>query len=90
MFSPYLRLVSPQVGESDRVTFLGNTRLGQDVSLSSLLTNYHAVLCTYGAAEDRALGSVVTFLNTSCLKSSTINGHWPFGLHMEFIKYSNL
>ena len=45
-----------QVGESSRVTFLGNTRLGQDVSLSALLANYHAVLCTYGAAEDRVLG----------------------------------
>ena len=38
------------------MTFLGNTRLGQDVSLSALLANYHAVLCTYGAAEDRLLG----------------------------------
>ena len=37
------------------MTFVGNTRLGQDVSLSALLANYHAVLATYGAAEDRAL-----------------------------------
>ena len=45
-----------QVGESDRVNFLGNIRLGQDVSIADLLSNYHAVLCTYGAAEDRVLG----------------------------------
>merc|ERR1719447_1702710 len=37
-----------KVGLHERVEFLGNTRLGQDVRLSELLENYHAVLCTYG------------------------------------------
>ena len=44
-----------KVGVSDRVKFIGNTRLGHDVSLSDLLSNYHAVLCTYGAAQDKQL-----------------------------------
>ena len=45
-----------KVGLNERVEFLGNTRLGQDVRLSELLENYHAVLCTYGASQDRLLG----------------------------------
>ena len=44
-----------KVGSHERVEFIGNTRLGSDVSLSDLLSHYHAVLCTYGAARDRKL-----------------------------------
>lgn len=44
-----------KVGSNDRVNFVGNTRLGQDVMLSDLLANYHAVLCTYGVDKDRSL-----------------------------------
>merc|ERR1719422_409827 len=45
-----------KVGSDERVNFLGNVRLGEDVMLSELLANYHVVLCTYGAARDRSLG----------------------------------
>ena len=45
-----------KVGLQDRVEFLGNTALGRDVRLAELLENYHAVLCTYGASQDRMLG----------------------------------
>ena len=45
-----------KVGLHERVEFLGNTRLGRDVRLTELLENYHAVLCTYGASQDRQLG----------------------------------
>ena len=45
-----------KVGLQDRVEFLGNTALGRDVRLADLLENYHAVLCTYGASQDRVLG----------------------------------
>jgi len=44
-----------KVGSNERVNFIGNTRLGQDVLLSDLLANYHAVLCTYGVDKDRSL-----------------------------------
>ena len=59
------------------MTFLGNIRLGRDVSLSDLLTNYHAVLCTYGAAEDRALGILMchNFKNGECVRLVKIY-HW--------------
>ena len=44
------------MGSDERVNFLGNVRLGENVMLSELLASYHAVLCTYGAARDRSLG----------------------------------
>jgi len=42
--------------ENPRVNFFGNVALGSDVSLEQLRSNYHAVLLTYGAEEDRLLG----------------------------------
>ena len=39
------------MGGHERVRFIGNTVLGCDVSLSELMSHYHAVLCTYGAAQ---------------------------------------
>jgi len=44
------------VMENPRVNFIGNVALGTDVSLEQLRDNYHAVLLTYGAEEDRLLG----------------------------------
>ena len=44
-----------QVGTNERVNFIGNTRLGTEVTLAELLSNYHAVLCTYGVADDKLL-----------------------------------
>jgi len=38
------------------VNFIGNTALGRDISLDQLRANYHAVLLTYGADEDKILG----------------------------------
>merc|ERR1719334_2298216 len=38
------------------VNFIGNTALGRDISLDHLRANYHAVLLTYGADEDKILG----------------------------------
>ncbi|XP_043274575.1 NADPH:adrenodoxin oxidoreductase, mitochondrial isoform X2 [Venturia canescens] len=39
-----------------RVRFLGNVNVGKDVRVEQLMENYHAVLLTYGAEEDRELG----------------------------------
>ncbi|MFQ5466854.1 MAG: FAD-dependent oxidoreductase, partial [Kiloniellaceae bacterium] len=39
-----------------RVAFLGNVRLGSDVSLAELRALYDAVILAVGAPEDRALG----------------------------------
>ena len=41
---------------SSNVNFIGNTALGRDDSLDQLMSNYHAVLLTYGTEEDRLLG----------------------------------
>ncbi|XP_037946263.1 NADPH:adrenodoxin oxidoreductase, mitochondrial-like [Teleopsis dalmanni] len=39
----------------DRFRYFGNVALGKDVTLEELRENYHAVLLTYGADEDRFL-----------------------------------
>lgn len=44
-----------KVGTNERVNLIGNTSLGKDVTLADLLSNYHAVLCTYGVADDKLL-----------------------------------
>jgi ferredoxin/flavodoxin---NADP+ reductase len=38
------------------VRFLGNVRVGEDVSMSDLHAHYDAVILTYGASRDRRLG----------------------------------
>lgn len=42
--------------ENPMVRFRGNTRIGEDVSSSELASWYDAVIYTYGASADRALG----------------------------------
>ncbi len=37
------------VAEDNRVSFLGNIKLGQDVQTHELLKNYHGVVMAYGA-----------------------------------------
>lgn len=39
-----------------RLSFLGNVRVGQDVSLKELRQRYSAVVLCYGAESDRRLG----------------------------------
>lgn len=45
-----------QVAGDPRAGFLGNVRLGADVSLDELRGLYDGVVLAYGAASDRALG----------------------------------
>lgn len=45
-----------KVAADERFAFLGNVRVGDDVSLQELKTNYHAIVLAYGAAGDRELG----------------------------------
>eukprot|EP00884_Botryococcus_braunii_P002903 jgi/Botrbrau1/12613/Bobra.0169s0140.1 len=45
-----------EVGRDPRVAFLGNVRLGRDVSLKELRSFYNAVILAYGAESDRRLG----------------------------------
>ena len=44
------------VAADPRVRFLGNVRLGKDLSLLELSQHYNAVVLAYGAASDRSLG----------------------------------
>ncbi|TDH71916.1 uncharacterized protein CCR75_003439 [Bremia lactucae] len=39
-----------------RFRFVGNVRVGEDVTLSELKRHYHAVVLAYGAADDSVLG----------------------------------
>ncbi|KAK7788799.1 hypothetical protein R5R35_010910 [Gryllus longicercus] len=45
-----------KTAQDPRVKFIGNVKLGQDVSLAELQNAYHSVLLAYGAEEDRLLG----------------------------------
>jgi adrenodoxin-NADP+ reductase len=45
-----------KVAAEDRFAFLGNVRVGEDVSLAQLRECYNAVVLAYGAAGDRELG----------------------------------
>lgn len=45
-----------KIAINSRVKFLGNVNVGKDITVKQLQENYHAVLLTYGAEEDRSLG----------------------------------
>ena len=45
-----------KVLDRDKVRFVGNVAIGEDVSLADLRDAYDAVILTYGAARDRRLG----------------------------------
>lgn len=45
-----------QVAADGRLSFLGNVRVGQDLSVPDLFQHYHAVVLAYGAASDRTMG----------------------------------
>ncbi|XP_034950847.1 NADPH:adrenodoxin oxidoreductase, mitochondrial [Chelonus insularis] len=45
-----------KTAKNPRVKFLGNINVGKDVTINQLKENYHAVLLTYGAEQDRRLG----------------------------------
>lgn len=45
-----------QLAQDPRVGFLGNVRVGRDVSLEELRQRYSAVVLCYGAESDRRLG----------------------------------
>lgn len=42
--------------DHDAVGFVGNVRVGDDVTVEELLNDYHAVIFSFGAALDRRLG----------------------------------
>uniref|UniRef100_S4R8W6 NADPH:adrenodoxin oxidoreductase, mitochondrial n=1 Tax=Petromyzon marinus TaxID=7757 RepID=S4R8W6_PETMA len=45
-----------QTARSERFRFLGNVTVGRDVSVEELRHAYHAIVLSYGAEDDRALG----------------------------------
>ncbi|XP_012287965.1 NADPH:adrenodoxin oxidoreductase, mitochondrial isoform X4 [Orussus abietinus] len=45
-----------KVAKDRRVRFIGNVKVGQDVTIRQLKENYHAVLLSYGAEQDKTLG----------------------------------
>lgn len=42
--------------DQESVHFIGNIEVGKDISLADVREAYHAVILTYGASRDRALG----------------------------------
>lgn len=44
-----------KTAKNSRVQFLGNINVGRDISVQELKDNYHAIILTYGAEEDRLL-----------------------------------
>ncbi len=48
--------VYERIAESPKFCFLGNVRVGRDVSVQELMARYHAVVFTCGAETDRKLG----------------------------------
>lgn len=44
------------LAQDPRIAFFGNVRVGRDVSLPELRARYSAVVLSYGAESDRALG----------------------------------
>uniref|UniRef100_A0A1B6CMT6 NADPH:adrenodoxin oxidoreductase, mitochondrial n=1 Tax=Clastoptera arizonana TaxID=38151 RepID=A0A1B6CMT6_9HEMI len=45
-----------KTAQNPQVNFLGNVKLGKDISLCDLKDAYHAVVLTYGAEQDKSLG----------------------------------
>jgi len=44
-----------EVAASDRFNFIGNVKIGKDISLASLKPHYDAILFAYGASKDKSL-----------------------------------
>ena len=45
-----------QIWDKPGIRFLGNVKVGTDISIPELRSAYHAVILTYGASSDRRLG----------------------------------
>ncbi|KAH7371397.1 hypothetical protein BKA66DRAFT_444108 [Pyrenochaeta sp. MPI-SDFR-AT-0127] len=45
-----------EVAKSQRFNYIGNVRVGHDITLSKLKPHYDAILFSYGASEDKKLG----------------------------------
>ncbi len=70
-----------EVAASPRFGFLGNVRVGVDVSLEELRARYHAVLFSYGASSDRDMGVPGEGLQGVCSARAFVswyNGHPDF------------
>ena len=70
-----------EVASSPRFGFLGNVRVGADVSLAELQERYDAVLFSYGAASDRDMGVPGEDLAGVCSARAFVswyNGHPDF------------
>ncbi|GMF33313.1 unnamed protein product [Phytophthora fragariaefolia] len=76
-----------KVAADARFRFLGNVRVGADVTLAELQRHYHAVVLAYGAAGDRELGVPGEQLRGVLSARSFVNwynGHPAFrGLELE-------
>ncbi|OWZ19090.1 NADPH:adrenodoxin oxidoreductase [Phytophthora megakarya] len=70
-----------KVAADERFRFLGNVRVGDDVTLAELQQHYHAVVLAYGAAGDRTLGVPGEDLRgvlSACTFVNWYNGHPAF------------
>lgn len=55
-----------QTASKNRVSFLGNVSIGQDVTYAQLRNAYHAVVLAYGSAQDRKLNIPGESLSNVC------------------------
>ncbi|KAJ1547270.1 hypothetical protein HK096_003685 [Nowakowskiella sp. JEL0078] len=44
------------ITQNERFNFVGNVQVGRDVSVLELKNNYHGIIFSYGASEDKKLG----------------------------------
>jgi ferredoxin/flavodoxin---NADP+ reductase len=79
-------LVYDRIAHSPAFEFLGNVRVGVDVSVDELRSHYHAVILAYGAPHDRKLNIPGEDLPGSYAATDLVgwyNGH-PGYRHLQF------
>ena len=73
------------VATDPRFSFLGNVRVGTDVSVAELRTLYDGVILAYGASSDRGMGIPGEELNNVCSARAFVN--WYNG-HPDFRNFA--
>jgi ferredoxin/flavodoxin---NADP+ reductase len=61
-----------KVLSNEAVSFYGNVRVGEDVSIDELRMHYHAIILSHGTQKDRALGIPGEDLKRSCTATSFV------------------
>jgi ferredoxin--NADP+ reductase len=61
-----------KVLSNEAVSFYGNVRVGEDISIDELRMYYHAIILSHGTQKDRALGIPGENLERSCTATSFV------------------